>query len=108
MGADKVFVIFGIREKDIDFSSPLRLTDLVPLRLICKTKWDGTTIKDILDELADEIGTIKYVVSDYGSDIKKGLRLSEIFHIYDLTHKAEGKGGEQEENRKYFDKEKRK
>lgn len=87
LGQDKVLVIFGIREKDIDFSRPLNFQDLTPLREITKEKWNGDLIKETLLDLKEEIGNVKYAVGDYGSDLHKGLRLAEIPHIHDLTHK---------------------
>lgn len=87
LGNDKVFVVFGIREKNIDFSRPLNFHDLVPLREITKQKWNGEIVSKVLTDLENEIGTIKYAVADKGSDIKKGLKLANINHIYDLTHK---------------------
>ena len=87
LGKDKVFVILGIREKNIDFSKPLQFQDLLPLREISKDKWNGDLVKETLSELKEEIGQIKYAVGDYGSDIKKGLKLAEIPHIHDITHK---------------------
>lgn len=87
LGQDKILVVFGIREKNIDFSRPLRFQDLVPLREIPKEKWNGEIIKDVLFDLKSELGNIKYAVGDYGSDLHKGLKLLKIPHIHDLTHK---------------------
>ncbi len=87
LGQDKVLVIFGIREKNIDFTRPLQFQDLVPLREITKMKWTGEIIRDTLLELETEIGKIKYAVGDYASQLKKALRLAEIPYVHDLTHK---------------------
>lgn len=86
LGQDKIFVILGIKESQIDFTRPLKYQDLVPLKEISKKKWNGEIICNYLEELKDEIGNIKYAVGDYGSDIKKGLRLAEINHVHDITH----------------------
>ena len=85
-GQEKVFVIFGIRESEIDFSRPLQYHDLVPLRIEARKKWNGKTIAPYLDKLQKEIGVIKYAVGDHGSDIKKGLELMNIKHVHDITH----------------------
>lgn len=87
LGTDKALVIFGIRESRIRFDRPLEFTDLIPLRIKSRQNWDGELIKDILNELKDELGRIKYAVGDYGSDIKKGLAMAKIPHIHDITHK---------------------
>ncbi len=80
-------VIFGIKESNINFTRPLKFQDLVPLKEICKQKWNGEIIKDVLLDLENEIGKIKYAVGNYGCDLKKGLRLSNIPHVHDVTHK---------------------
>jgi hypothetical protein len=87
LGTDKVLVIFGIRESKINFDRPLGFTDLTPLRIKSKQKWNGELIMDEVNKLKNEIGEIKYAVGDYGSDIKKGLKLAEIPHVHDITHK---------------------
>ncbi len=87
LGRDKLLVVFGIREKNIDFSRPLRFQDLTILKLIAKPNWNGDLIAIELEALKKEIGTIKYAVADRGSDIRKGLRESKIPHIHDITHR---------------------
>ena len=87
LGQDKVLVIFGIREKDIDFSRPLRFQDLSILTERVRKTWTGDLINLELDNLKKELGCIKYAVGDYGGDLKKGLRLANIPHVHDITHK---------------------
>jgi len=87
LGQDKILVIFGIRQCNIDFTRPLKFTDLVPLREISRINWNGEIIKDVIKNLREEIGDILYAVGDHGSDLKKGLKLLEIRHVYDITHK---------------------
>lgn len=87
LGKDKMIVILGIRESNIDFTRPLQYKDLIPLRIESRTKWDGESVFEYLKKLEKELGKIKYAVGDYGSDIKKGLELAEIKHIHDITHR---------------------
>lgn len=87
LGRDKILVIFGVRESNIDFTRPLNFQDLVPLREISKTNWNGELIKDVIIDVQKEIGNIAYAVGDYGSDLKKGLELLNIPHVHDITHK---------------------
>ena len=87
LGCEKLFVVLGIRESEIDFTRPLRFQDLESLALVAKDKWDGEVIRDCLIELKGEIGNIIYAVGDYGRDIKKGLELAEIKHVHDISHK---------------------
>lgn len=87
IGKEKILLIFGIREKDIDFTRPLILQDLLPLNEEVNVSWTSEEISKILFELEKEVGEIKYAVSDGGGNIKKALRIANIPHIYDITHK---------------------
>lgn len=87
LGKDKILVVFGIRESEIDFTKPLNFQNLTPLREISKTSWTGELIKTEISNLQNELGKITYVVGDYGSDIKKGLKLLGLTHVHDITHK---------------------
>lgn len=87
LGAEKLFVILGIRECTIDFSRPLVYTDLDPLWMSASAQWNGAFIRDVVTRLQDRLGRIKYAVGDYGSDIRTGLRLAGITHIHDVTHR---------------------
>jgi hypothetical protein len=86
LGAEKLCVVLGIRECHIDFRRPLGLQDLTPLCEVVKAHWTGEMVEQTLRELQQQLGTIRYAVGDYGSDIKKGLRLADIPHVHDVTH----------------------
>lgn len=86
LGAEKLFVILGIRQSTVDFRRPLRYQDLTPLWLSAGTHWTGESIAEILTTLQAELGQIAYAVGDYGGDLKKALRLAEIPHVHDVTH----------------------
>jgi len=87
IGKEKILMIFGIREKDIDFTRPLVLQDLLPLEEKVSASWTSEEISKILFKLKKELGKIKYAVCDGCRNIKKALRISKIEHIYDITHK---------------------
>lgn len=87
IGADKLFVIMGIRERNIDVTRPLRYEDLTPVWMSTSAHWNGPFIRDILLRVQSRLGRITYAVGDYGSDIRKGLRLAGIAHVHDLTHR---------------------
>jgi hypothetical protein len=86
-GHEKLLVILGIREANIDFGRALNYYDMNCLKLKVSCSWKGEDIKKVLDELSLKIGTIKYVVADMGNSIKKALKLSSIIHIQDVNHK---------------------
>jgi hypothetical protein len=87
ISSEKLLVVFGIRRSEINFKRPLRFTDLTILKIISKKKWNGEIMQEVLEELKTELGTIIYATGDYGSDLKKGLRLAGISHVHDITHK---------------------
>jgi hypothetical protein len=88
LGAEKLFVILGLRERTIDFGRPLQYEDLEPLWMSASAHWNGDFIREVLERLERKLGRIKYAVGDYGSDIRKGLRLAGIPHVHDVTHRV--------------------
>jgi len=87
LGPSKLFVIWGIRASTIDFTRPLRYQDLEPLWMSASPQWTGDFIGELLERLQTPLGQITYAVGDYGSDIRKGLRVAGIPHIHDVTHR---------------------
>jgi hypothetical protein len=86
MGQEKVLVILGIRQREIDFTRPLVFTDLVPLSIVVSRSWTGESVKEELEKLQLQIGKVAYAVADHGSELRKGLRLAGISHLHDITH----------------------
>lgn len=86
-GNEKMLVILGIKEHDIDYNKALQYQDLECLALKISNSWKGDEIKKILDEVRSKVGEIKYAIADMGNAIKKALAISEISHVEDLTHK---------------------
>jgi hypothetical protein len=86
IGQEKLFVILGIRKSEVNFSRPLKLQDLKPLLVKSKESWKGDDIAKELKSLETKLGKILYAVTDAGNALRKGLRLSGITHIYDITH----------------------
>lgn len=87
LGAEKLFVILGLRESSLDFSRPLVYADLEPVWMSASAQWNGAFVQDVVERLQRRLGRIKYAVGDYGSDIRTGLRLAGIPHIHDVTHR---------------------
>lgn len=86
-GNEKLLVVLGIREKDVDYTRALQYQDLECLSLRISNSWKGEEIKKVLDDIQNEVGIIKYAIADMGNAIKKSLTLSGIPHVEDLTHK---------------------
>lgn len=85
-GQNKLLVVYGVRQADINFTRPLVYQDLNTLALVSRSTWTGEDIKEVLVDVEKRIGKIKYAVADYGNSIRKALKLLDIPHIYDLTH----------------------
>ena len=86
-GPEKIFTVLGIREKDfLKLKRPLQILDLVPLLEITMKTSNGELVSKEINKLKEELGNIIYAIGDYGPDLKKGLRLSSIVHIHDLSH----------------------
>ena len=85
-GHEKLLVILGIRKANIDFKRALHYP-VTYLKLTASESWKGENFQKVLDELTQEIGTIKYTVAGMGNFIKKVLRLSTITYIEDINHK---------------------
>ncbi len=86
IGQEKVLVILGIRQSQIDFTRPLRLQDMEPITVKSKEHW---TTKDVASELRivqQKLGTVKYAVTDGGSALRCGLNEVSIKQVYDITH----------------------
>lgn len=87
IGKEKILMILGIREKDVDFKRPLVLQDLLPLEEKVSASWTSEEISKILFKLGKKLGRIKYAVCDGSNKLKKALCIAKIEHIYDITHK---------------------
>ena len=86
-GNEKMLVVLGIREQDINYNKALQYQDLECLALKISNSWKGEEIKEVLYEVECKVGKIKYAVADMGNAIKKALAIFGISHVEDLTHK---------------------
>lgn len=86
IGQEKLLVVLGVRQSQIDFTRPLTLQDMSPIYLQSKKTWNGEMVSEVLEVCKKRVGNVIYATTDGGSALKKGLRLSELTHIYDITH----------------------
>lgn len=92
-GSQKCLVILGItleRLRNIDFE--VTRQDVTVLKIVVCSRSNGEMICDILKDLAKETDSPKQLVSDHGSDLKKGIELycqnsERTIYSYDITHK---------------------
>ncbi len=97
LGAAKCLVILGISQEKFtrivkEEVRSLQHEDLEVLSLEIMDKSPGTVILEKLKKLAECVGTPVQIISDWGSDIKKGINLYKeenpgVILTYDITHK---------------------
>ncbi|MBD2776997.1 hypothetical protein, partial [Iningainema tapete] len=97
LGAAKCLVILGISQEKLTRIiqkevRSLQHEDVEVLSIEIMEKTPGTLISEKLKKLAERVGNPVQIVSDWGSDIKKGIALYRqdnpgILATYDITHK---------------------
>jgi hypothetical protein len=94
MGRQKFVVVLGVKQEDLleNFSPTLKKVEVLVLRPLESCK--GEIIKDLLKDAAEKTGMPLGVITDGGSDLKKGtsLFLEEVegekpVHLSDCSHK---------------------
>lgn len=92
IGTLKCFVVLGIRQSDyLQLNRPLAHHDLVPLALIPVEQSDGAIVHGQLQQLTVACGEPRAILSDRGSDLKKGVELlqrehPEVVALDDIVH----------------------
>lgn len=86
IGQEKVLVVLGIRQSNIDFSRPLTIQDMEPILVKSSEKWTGQEIAKELNIIKEKLGTVIYSVTDAGSTLKAGIKEANIGWVYDVTH----------------------
>ena len=93
LGKSKCLLILGVSEsrfRQADFCLSQHDTEVLALEIVTQAK--GEDIAACLEGLSARIGVPKQIVSDQGSDIKKGIQLyqakhPEVIYTPDLSHK---------------------
>jgi hypothetical protein len=86
-GHEKLLVIYGISCSSIKFRRALNYQEICPLAISSSEKWTGEQITKEIERIEKEHGKIAYAVADGGNAIKKALKICELPHVYDITHK---------------------
>jgi len=91
-GTTKCFIVLGIRHSDyLQLARPLQHRDLEVLALIPVTQSNGTIVHGQLEQLIERCGVPLAMLSDRGSDLKKGVALLQQDHpgviaLDDIVH----------------------
>lgn len=91
IGAEKCFVILGIRLSNLPVGRSLTYEDVEPIELIPVTKSNGEIVYEQLNTAAEKTGVPAEIVADKGSDIKSGIdrfcnEHEDTRYIYDIKH----------------------
>lgn len=90
----KVLLILGIRLKDLPpVGEALSIADMEPIALFPVEKSKGEVVYQQLEASAERTGIPRAILSDAGSDLKKGAELfcehyPQTEFLYDITHKS--------------------
>ena len=91
-GTTKCFVVLGIRQsRFVQLDGPLQHHDMEPLALLPVEQSTGAIVHQQFLDLTKRYGVPVAVVSDRGSDLKKGVELLQKDHpdviaLYDIVH----------------------
>ncbi len=92
LGQSKCLVILGVPASQlVEKGYTLGHQDVQVLDLGVLSKSSGEIIQERLNKLGERVGQPLQIISDQGSDIKKGIQLyqqqhSEVIWTYDVTH----------------------
>lgn len=84
-GSEKILLILGVAQSKINQERSLSHSDMEVLYVGASKEWKGEQIKTEIEKIADG-ETIKYVVSDQGTNLRKAYNLLNYSHIEDCTH----------------------
>jgi hypothetical protein len=88
MGSQKCVVVLGIRAQSVRENFCPNFDHIEPLVIKPLDSCPGTVIKGILEEAITKAGRPLAVISDSGSELKKGVKLLETeMHLFDVSHK---------------------
>lgn len=93
MGLQKFVLVLGVRKESLVENFCPTLDQVETLVLKPLESCPGEVVKSILEEAALKVGRPIAIISDAGSEFKKGIRLfskeDENIHLFDISHKAD-------------------
>jgi hypothetical protein len=93
-GSEKCLVILGLRQKDLPVAETiLNHEDVEPIAMFPVTSSNGQIVYQQLDQAVEYTGVPKEIISDHGTDLKKGIEIfcqqhRQTCHVYDIKHKV--------------------
>ena len=93
-GSERCLVILGLRQKHLPVAETiLNHEDVEPIAMFPVTSSNGQIVYQQLEETIEYTGVPKEIISDYGTDLKKGIEIfcrqhPQTCYIYDIKHKV--------------------
>ena len=93
LGQRKCLLILGVTEEQLQTTGyVLRHQDVTVLEMDVVTTSTGELVEKQLQKVSERVGTPLQILSDHGSDIKKGVESYQkenptVIYTYDITHK---------------------
>ena len=91
MGPQKVLLVLGIRIDKLEKNYIPTFEDAEPLVMRIVESCPGEVIEEVILEAKGKVGRVRGIVSDAGSEMKKGMRLlsesgQNTIHLFDIVH----------------------
>ncbi len=91
MGPQKVLLVLGIRIDNLQKNYIPTYEDAEPLVMKIVENCPGEVIEEVILEAKEKVGLVRGIVSDAGSEMKKGMRLLDesgqnSIHLFDIIH----------------------
>jgi hypothetical protein len=93
LGQQKCLLILGVTEEQLRTKGyALQHQDVTVLAMEVVTTSTGELVKEQIEKVSKKVGTPLQILSDHGSDLKKGVQLYQtenptVVYTYDITHK---------------------
>ena len=93
-GSEKCLVILGLRQRDLPVAETiLNHEEVEPIALFPVTSSNGQIVYQQLEHAIEYTGVPKQIISDHGTDLKKGIEIfcqqhRKTSYIYDIKHKV--------------------
>ena len=84
-GSEKILLILGVAQNKISTDRALSQSDVSVLYVGGSQEWKAEQIQERIKSIAAN-KTIKYVVSDQGTNLRKAYKLLNYNHVEDCTH----------------------
>ena len=92
IGTTKVLLLLGLRLNNLPVGRALTFQDVEPIRILPMETSDQDAIFQVLEEAREDLGELRLLVSDEGSDLKSGCNgFVEVYpdtvYVSDIAHK---------------------